>query len=41
MAATEENPSLAVEESASLFQGETVAPGAKVTPPEATIVEGT
>jgi hypothetical protein len=31
----------AVEESASLPQGETVASGAEVTPLEATIVEGT
>jgi hypothetical protein len=40
-AATEENPSPATEESASLPQGETVVPVAEVTPPEATIVEGT
>jgi hypothetical protein len=40
-AATEENPSPAVEESASLPQGETMAPDAEVTPPEATVVEGT
>jgi hypothetical protein len=39
--ATEENPSPAVEESASLPQGETVAPGAETTLPEATVVEGT
>jgi hypothetical protein len=41
MAATEENPSPAVEEYASLPQGETMAPGVEVMPPEATIVEGT
>jgi hypothetical protein len=40
-AATEENPSPAVGESASLSQGETLAPGVEVTPPEATIVVGT
>jgi hypothetical protein len=40
-AAAEENPSPAIEESASLPQGETVAPGVEVAPPEATIVEGT
>jgi hypothetical protein len=39
--ATKENPSPGVEESASLPQGETVVPGAEVTPLEATIVEGT
>jgi hypothetical protein len=40
MVAIEENPSPAVGESTSLSQGETVAPGVEVTPPEATIVEG-
>jgi hypothetical protein len=40
-AATEENPSPFVEESASLPQGKTVVPGVEVTPPEAAIVEGT
>jgi hypothetical protein len=40
MVATEENPSPAVEESASLPQCETVAPGAEATPPEATVVKG-
>jgi hypothetical protein len=39
-AAVEEDSPAAVEESASLPQDETVALGAKVTPPEATIVEG-
>jgi hypothetical protein len=39
--ATKENLSPGVEESASLPQGETVVPGAEVTPLEATIVEGT
>jgi hypothetical protein len=39
-AADEENPMLAVEESAPLPQAETVAPGAEATPPEATVVEG-
>jgi hypothetical protein len=39
-AATEENPTLAVEESTPLPQGETVAPSAEATPPEATLVEG-
>jgi hypothetical protein len=38
--ATEENPSPAVEESASLPQGESVAPGAEAMPPEAIVVEG-
>jgi hypothetical protein len=33
-AAAEENPTLAVEESAPLPQAETVAPGAKATLPE-------
>jgi hypothetical protein len=40
VAAAEENPTLAVEESAPLPQAETVAPGAKATPLEATVVEG-
>jgi hypothetical protein len=40
MVAIEENPSPAVGESTSLSQGETVAPGVEVTPPEATIIEG-
>jgi hypothetical protein len=40
-AAAEENPSVAVEESASLPQAETVVQGAEATTPEATIVEGT
>jgi hypothetical protein len=40
VAATEENLSLAVEESASIPQSETVAPGSEATPPEATVVEG-
>jgi hypothetical protein len=40
-AATEENPSSAVEESSFLPQAETVARGAEATPPEATVVEGT
>jgi hypothetical protein len=40
VAAAEENPMLAVEESAPLPQAETVAPGAKATPLEATVVEG-
>jgi hypothetical protein len=39
-AAAEENPTLAVEESAPLRQGETVAPGAEATPLEASLVEG-
>jgi hypothetical protein len=39
--AVEEDPPAAVEESASLAQGGTVAPGVEVTPPEATIIEGT
>jgi hypothetical protein len=38
--ATEKNLSPAVEESASLPQGEPVAPGAEAAPPEATVVEG-
>jgi hypothetical protein len=40
-AAAEEDPSPAVKESASLLQAETVAQGAKATPSEATVVEGT
>jgi hypothetical protein len=39
-AAAEENPMLAVEESAPLPQTETTAPGAETTLPEASIVEG-
>jgi hypothetical protein len=39
-AAAEEDPTLAVEESAPLSQAETVAPGAEATPLEATLVEG-
>jgi hypothetical protein len=39
-AAAEQNPTLAVEESAPLPQGETVAPGAEATLPEASVVEG-
>jgi hypothetical protein len=39
-AVAEENPTLAVEESAPLPQDETVAPGAEATPLEATVVEG-
>jgi hypothetical protein len=39
-ATTEENPMLAVEESAPLPQAETVAPGAEATLPEASVVEG-
>jgi hypothetical protein len=38
--AGEENPTLAVEESAPLPQDETVAPGVEATLPEATVVEG-
>jgi hypothetical protein len=38
--AAEENPTLAIEESTPLPQGETVAPGAEAMPPEATLVEG-
>jgi hypothetical protein len=38
--AAEENPTLAVEESASLSQVETVAPGVEATLPEASVVEG-
>jgi hypothetical protein len=38
-AAAEENPTLAVEESAPLPQAETVVPGAEATPPEAIVVE--
>jgi hypothetical protein len=38
--AVEENPTLAVEESAPLPRAETVALGAEATPPEATVVEG-
>jgi hypothetical protein len=41
MTAIEENPSPVVGEFAFLPQGETVVPGAEVTPPEATIVEAT
>jgi hypothetical protein len=41
MAATEENPSPAVEESTSLPQDETVTPSVEPTLPEATVVEGT
>jgi hypothetical protein len=40
MAADEEDLALAVEESSSLPQVETVAPGAEATLPEATRVEG-
>jgi hypothetical protein len=40
MAAAEENPPAAVEESASLPQAEVVAQGAEATPPEAIVVEG-
>jgi hypothetical protein len=40
-AAGEEDPSPAVEESATLPQAETIAQGAEATSPEATIVEGT
>jgi hypothetical protein len=40
-AVAKENPSAAVEESASLPQAETVAKGAEATPLEATVVEGT
>jgi hypothetical protein len=36
----EENPTLAVEESTPLPQGETMAPGVEATPSEATLVEG-
>jgi hypothetical protein len=39
-AATEENLSPAVEESTSLPQDETMAPGVEPTLPEATVVEG-
>jgi hypothetical protein len=38
--AAEENPALAVEESAPLPQAETVAPVAEATLPEASVVEG-
>jgi hypothetical protein len=38
--AAEENPTLAVEESTPLPQGETAAFGAEATPPEAMRVEG-
>jgi hypothetical protein len=41
IAAGEEEPSPAIEESAALPQAESVAQGAVPTPPEATIVEGT
>jgi hypothetical protein len=40
VAGTEENPTLAVEESAPLSQAEIVAPGSEATPLEATVVEG-
>jgi hypothetical protein len=40
-AAGEEDPSPAVEDSATLPQAETIAQGAEATSPEATIVEGT
>jgi hypothetical protein len=40
VAAAEENPTPAVEESAPLPQAETVAQGAEATLPEATVVEG-
>jgi hypothetical protein len=40
MAAAEESPTLVVEESAPLPQGETVTPGAEATMPEASVVEG-
>jgi hypothetical protein len=39
-AAAEENPTLAVEESAPLPQAETMVPGAEATLPEASVVEG-
>jgi hypothetical protein len=39
--AAKENPSVAIEESASLPQAETVAQGAEATLPEDTVVEGT
>jgi hypothetical protein len=39
--AAKENPSAAIEESASLPQVETVAQGAEATLPEDTVVEGT
>jgi hypothetical protein len=38
--AAEENPTLAVEDSAPLPQAETAAPGTQATPPKATLVEG-
>jgi alpha-D-ribose 1-methylphosphonate 5-triphosphate synthase subunit PhnH len=40
VAAAEEDPPAAVEESASLPQVETIAQGAEATPPEATVLEG-
>jgi hypothetical protein len=40
-AVAEENPSVDVEESASLPQAEIIAQGAEAAPPEATVVEGT
>jgi hypothetical protein len=40
MAATEEASAPAAEESAPLTQGETVAPAAEATLPEASMVEG-
>jgi hypothetical protein len=39
-AAAEENPTLAVEESAPLPQAETMVPDAKATLPKACVVEG-
>jgi hypothetical protein len=38
--AAEQNPTLAVEESAPLPQAETVAPGAEAMLPKASVVEG-
>jgi hypothetical protein len=40
MTTAEENPTLAVEESAPLSQAETVAPGTEAMLSEATVVEG-
>jgi hypothetical protein len=40
VAAAEEDPPAAVEESASLPQVETITQGAEATPPEATVLEG-
>jgi hypothetical protein len=39
-AGAEENPTLAVEESAPLPQAETMAPGVEAMLPEASVVEG-